>query len=259
MISVIILKYREELFRQAEANIRETIGTDYELIVVDNTASQYTSIAAAYNAGAEKASSEYLCFVHEDVVIKTQNWGQALLNDFANDGTTGLIGLVGSKFKSYQPTSYTNMIENGKYIVSGTNGSRDVEDVVCVDGLFLMTRKSAWARCRFDEKLIRGFHGYDMDYSLQVLAAGFRVVVHRGIAFAHYSSGNRNAEWYNTNKAVSRKWRKLLPVISRDLEKGKRQLLSLELKTIVHLSGSNRLKNLVKVPLRFFGFLLRKV
>ncbi|MFX4377337.1 glycosyltransferase, partial [Acinetobacter baumannii] len=62
----------------------------------DNSANRY-SICSAYNEGAEKAKYDNLCFVHEDVVFRTNNWGQIALTEVKK---FDLLGVAGSNYKS---------------------------------------------------------------------------------------------------------------------------------------------------------------
>ena len=43
------------------------------------------------------------------------------------------------------------------------------EEVVTLDGLGLFVRKEVWNLYPFDEKLLIGFHCYDLDFSLQIV------------------------------------------------------------------------------------------
>ena len=67
MISIIICSRTPDISQELKQNIGTTIGCDYELVVVDNSSNDH-SIFSAYNEGAEKAKSELLCFMHEDVL-----------------------------------------------------------------------------------------------------------------------------------------------------------------------------------------------
>src|SRR5208337_2764590 len=66
---------------------------------------------------------------------------------------------------------------------------KEIEDVVCIDGVFMFSKKEVFQKCRFDEKLLTGFHGYDMDFSLQVFFTGYRVIVDRMVVLYHASFG----------------------------------------------------------------------
>jgi len=250
---------------ELKENLASTIGVEYELVVIDNSRKEYTSIAVAYNEGAARSTSPYIAFVHEDVRFKTQGWGALALQHMAEDDRIGLIGVIGSKFKSYQVTGHPNSIEEQRFKCGTVNApprilkaeDRRREPVVCVDGLFLFSRCSIIGSSPFDVSVVKGFHGYDMDLSLTTHFGGSEVVVAHDISVDHFSRGHRNMDWYLTNRLISRKWSRHLPTISRDVHVTKWELFRLELKTIFWLVGKNRIKNLLKVPLWTVRFLLR--
>jgi hypothetical protein len=108
MISIIICSVHPSLFILIEENISKTIGTPpFEIIKIDNTNNQY-GICTAYNTGAAAAKFPYLCFVHEDVIFRSMNWGEELISFFEKNQETGLIGIAGSKYKSLSPGSWVN-------------------------------------------------------------------------------------------------------------------------------------------------------
>ena len=49
-------------------NIANTIGTEYELVHIDNSDPKY-SIYEAYNEGVKLSKYDNLCFLHEDVPV----------------------------------------------------------------------------------------------------------------------------------------------------------------------------------------------
>lgn len=233
MISIIISTHKPEIFKIFSENLNNTIGVEYELISIENNA-QY-SISEAYNMGIEKSSFSFLCFVHEDVLFKTQNWGKHLISIMENDPTVGLIGVAGSKFKSTYPLSgwgqgsRLNKYKRGhifhkinnkeeSYLNFDINpDSKDVEEVVCLDGVFLFSKKEVFENCRFDDKMLTDFHGYDADISLQVFFQNYKVLVDRGIELIHFSGGNYSTEYTIANKKIWRKWILKLPVATNDL------------------------------------------
>lgn len=267
VVCVVVLSYRPALLEALRTNIAASIGVPYELLVLDNGDGRYRSMAVAYNEGARRATAPIVCFVHEDVAFKSEAWGLRLAEHLERDPRIGLIGVIGSKIKSYQPTSHTNIIEGERYKCGSVNapwpaqglpsGAAAAEDAVCVDGLFLALPRRILERIRFDEVLITGFHGYDLDISLQVHLGGARVIAARDIAMDHFSKGNRTRAWYETNRAISRKWGRLLPTASRDLRLSAWRLFLIEWRTIRWLAGPNRFKNLAKVPLWTLCFLAR--
>jgi hypothetical protein len=49
------------------------IGCEYESIIIDNSENRY-SIFEAYNLGIDKSKYEYLCLMHDDILIYTIEW-----------------------------------------------------------------------------------------------------------------------------------------------------------------------------------------
>ena len=74
MLSLIICSRTPKISNKLEKNIAETIGCEYELVVIDNSQNKY-SIFSAYNEGVKRARGSVLCFMHDDIIYKTANWG----------------------------------------------------------------------------------------------------------------------------------------------------------------------------------------
>jgi len=98
-----------------------------------------------------------------------------------------------------------------------TKEHKETEDVVCVDGVFLFTKREVFQTCRFDDKLLTHFHGYDIDFSLQVFFQSYRVIVDRGILLDHHSSGDYSKQNTKANRKIGKKWLSKLPVATSDL------------------------------------------
>jgi len=241
VISIVVSTYKPELFQQFSANVAENIGVIYEILPVHNPG--IYSLCQAYNLGISKAKYSYCCFVHEDVLINTKNWGQHLINIMQQDRSIGLIGVAGSKFKSTYPTTgwgtgpfvkkfwrghYKTLDVNKKDIVEidldVTPKKTDVEDVIIVDGVFLFTKTEVLDKCGFDENMLTHFHGYDTDFCLQVHFNSYRVLVDRNLDILHYSKGVQGKEFANANKLILKKWSKKLPVATSDLRLGTMRL-----------------------------------
>lgn len=265
-ISFVIIRFKDNYYEQLFENLHKTCNVPFEIIEINNKNSGFTSISTAYNSSFNLAKYEFICFLHEDVIFINDNWGKKIISTMTKHPNIGLLGLVGSKFKSYQTTSYTNKIENGKFIVGKLSGhklskDKDFEEVVCIDGVFLLTRKSIVKNmsAAFDEKIIKGFHGYDLDFSLQIKNLGFYVAVTDVISIKHFSEGKRDLIWYQTNQKISKKWKKNLPCASSDLNYTSFKLNILEIKTMVWLNNSNRIKLIIKFPILLLKFFLRNI
>ncbi len=232
MISLIISTRKNQSEQQEiEQHIRESIGTSHEVIFIENH--KKYSLCEAYNIGFAKAQFPYLCFVHDDVNFMTPQWGKEAIEIMEQDASMGLLGVAGTKFKSSYPSAWGQSPYLGKYkrgrIIheyenkrelleyDGTNQPSNTEEVVVLDGVFLFAKRAIFSTCRFDEELLTHFHGYDIDFSLQVFFKGYKVCVTRNIEITHYSGGNYSAENTVANRKIAKKWRKNLPVATSDL------------------------------------------
>lgn len=224
MISIIVCSINENLFKKFAENVAITIGTSYEIIKIDNSANLY-SLAEAYNHGAEKATFPYLCFVHEDVLFVTNDWGVLLLNSFACNPQTGAIGIAGSNYKSLSPSGWPTLqqnLDNYNFIqyfhkwdknilqTNGSNGNQSLAEVKVIDGVFICTTKIIWNNNKFDSKTFSGFHAYDLDFSLQV-GIDHKIMITYQILLVHRSEGVLGKEWIKQVILLSKKWKNHLP------------------------------------------------
>jgi hypothetical protein len=230
MISVIICFRSGEYFDLLSRNINATIGVEHEIIGIENYKNQH-SICAAYNKGGEKARYAYLCFVHEDVEFVTENWGQKLIEHF-KDERTGLVGVAGNTYKSKIPTTWPqsvlqgietrriNIIQHYKRAVKEKehvvlNPLNEIKSqVVNLDGVLLVTTKSLWQLYKFDESLLKGFHGYDLDLSLKI-GQSHKLYVVYDVLLHHFSEGICETNCILDYISLHKKWQHRLPVISQ--------------------------------------------
>ncbi|QOW10881.1 hypothetical protein Q73A0000_11195 [Kaistella flava (ex Peng et al. 2021)] len=200
MLSIIISSYQEKYFSTLQKNIAETIGIDYEIVKIENP--NLMGICEAYNHGAKKAKYENLLFIHEDVEFITQNWGDLLIQ-FLNRPNWGIIGLAGCKYVPNVPFAWWDKFENSFRNLHQFNKNTEVrnyniseyKEVLAIDGVFLACRKKIHQEFPFNEN-IKGFHGYDLDFSVRVAEKYSNLLAHN-IKLKHFSEGNPNKEWWD--------------------------------------------------------------
>lgn len=221
MISIIITSINLDLRAQLSENIKRTIGTEHEIIAIDNTGNKY-SISQAYNLGANQAQYPYLCFVHEDILFHTKNWGELIVKHLST-GNNSLVGVLGCLIKTlmpsgvYTPIKYLNRINQLQRKRDGgidhyyENPLNELySQVATLDGMFLATTKSNHNKYSFDEKMLKGFHGYDIDYSLGQATNG-KVIVVYDILIEHLSHGGNTKGWIDAQLQITEKWQQHLP------------------------------------------------
>ncbi len=233
MISIIISSQKKALLEEVTKNIEVTIGVPFEIISIENSNGKM-GICEAYNAGASKAAFDILCFMHEDVLFETVGWGKNVATHLANK-QVGLIGLAGGDTKSLVPSSWSSSVFQSeisiiqhskdsavaprKIIKTGyPQNTATIKNVVCIDGVWMCTRKDVFEKYQFDNVYFKGFHGYDIDFSLQVFSH-YQVCVVFDVLLHHYSEGNYRKAWMSSAVMVSKKWGRSLPLSVRTLSK----------------------------------------
>ncbi len=261
MISVIICSREAELANQLVINIKESIGCEYEIIIVNNQDNKY-SISQAYNIGIEKSKGEMLCFIHEDVLFHTMDWGVEVINIYNSNPKIGLIGVAGAKIKTKTsspwwdcPEKYKVMhiIQHDKniniYKSSIGFAQEEIQEVAVIDGVFMVLRKEIFVQ--FDE-LNEGFHCYDLKISLDVVKKKYKVVVSNKILIEHYSIGLLDLNWFNSLLKFHKKNKNYLPLnISDDSIIAKEEFNSCK-KLVFYCIKFGRLKLLFRYWIKLF-------
>lgn len=226
MLSIIICSISPERLQTLETNIQQTIHAEYEIIAVDNRERKWP-IAKAYNYAAGQAKYPYLFFVHEDVMFHSCDWGEYIERKLC-ESDCGVIGFVGGKVmlncysgwnQHYEWVCchlYQRQGDLSRFDVCNVYLQSPFAEVVTVDGLGMFVRKDVWAKFPFDEALLTGFHGYDIDFSLQIVKSGNYknyICCSSQVLIEHFSAGTFDSRWIdNTVCLYKNKWSKILPV-----------------------------------------------
>ena len=262
MISIIICSRKKTIPDILLININETIGCDFELILIDNSKNLY-SIFEAYNLGIDKSVGVYLCFIHDDIFFHTHNWGNIIKKTFDLNDKIGLIGVAGSKIKSKMPSGWWNCpdeykeiniiqhishdkIENWNYGFKNVNTS----EVVTIDGVFMIMKRSL--NVFFNTKL-KGFHNYDLNISLECQIRGFKVVVTNEILIEHYSNGTIDKTWCASTIIIHKMYEYFLPLKIENIVKNEKKIeFNNGINFINQLLILGYYKNLIRIWLRLF-------
>lgn len=214
MLSIIISSYQRERYNNLIKNINDTIGDDFLYEVIQILNPNLMGITEAYNKGAKKAIYNHLLFVHEDILFHTSNWGQKLIQHFENP-SIGIVGVAGSSYVPQSPCGWyindsnynhihyiqNNKINNPTLIDTFSEGEIK-KRTFALDGVFLAIKKYIYLDILFNENL-KGFHGYDLDFSLRVAQSHENYVINN-ILIEHFSQGNPDKEWFESTIEIKR-------------------------------------------------------
>jgi len=200
-------------------HISNTIGVKHKVVCYPNH-NQY-GLAQIYNQAIKDHKENDCIFVccHNDIIIKTLNWGKLLLSKF-NNTNFDIIGVAGS---TYLPESGRWWDDRTKMcgIVEHTNGLTNwvsqysseiplVKEVVLIDGLFMSFDPDTIMNL-FDEDFV-GFHFYDLSFCVPNYLDGCNVGVTTSIRILHKSVGETNQQWENNRIQFVQKYQHDLPI-----------------------------------------------
>jgi len=191
------------------------------------------SIARTYNHLCEKAAArpdlEALVLVHQDAEIASPDFCQTVRSALSDPdvAVVGCVGAVGVRSIAWWEASVTLASFDNRYEEHGGGPLpafswtwddappyAQIGEVESIDGFVLVLSPWAVRDVRFDEELSR-FHGYDLDFCLQVREAG-RKVVTADFRAVHHRSLDMLSDldsWIEAHINVAEKWHGRMPGI----------------------------------------------
>jgi len=211
--SVVLVVHNQPALTQACVESLQATRGPFELCIVDNASGEDTvdyldrlaravplrylrndenvGLIRALNQGAQLATGELLCFLHNDTELRDPRWLERMQGAVASSAHIGLAGLYGVQ-RLRRDGRYV-----GRTIVHCLEGAPTLRtpqaEVAVVDGVCLfLARDVLDAVGGFDEGY-GFFHGYDRDLSFAVREAGLRCAVVNA-PFVHRGGGTRTGE-----------------------------------------------------------------
>lgn len=229
MISIIICSKQIATDPILLQNIKDTIGTEYEVIHIDNSTNRY-NIFEAYNQGVSQSHGEYLCFMHDDVIFHSKDWGTVVEKSLALKAV-GALGVAGGcvvqahtdwRFYRFHRLNYliqgvNTVEENSQYYTLDpplqTPYKRPLAMVAVLDGVWICIRRELFEQIRFDDVNYHDFHLYDSDICMQINTLGLCSFVTYDILLEHKSEGAFSAGFKENLEVFSNKWKEMLPLV----------------------------------------------
>jgi len=221
MISIIICSISPEKCNASVDNFKRTIGCPHEVIIFDNRKTKY-GLCKVYNHCAMQTNGDFLCFIHEDVLFKTENWGLILKNFYNSNENCGILGFAGGAYSPrmfmnwyvdirYENYTFPSEIDDIMETIKTNPRNELFSKVITLDGFCLFTSKNNWKNYKFDEETFDGFNFYDIDFSMgQYLNGRCNYVCHT-IEVTHLSRGTYAKDYFDAAIKFRHKYVNILP------------------------------------------------
>ncbi|MBR4276282.1 MAG: hypothetical protein IKQ32_04895 [Prevotella sp.] len=206
MLSLIICSVNKITPQWLTDNIKDTVGTEYEIIHIDNSENKYC-MCSAYNEGVKRAKGDILCFMHEDIRYYSRDWGKNVEKHMLTNSHVSMLGVFGSKvvpcdydfrFSGFTTghlvQRFVRVTDPQEYVLDGVHWDVNgpLEEVAMVDGCWFCIKASLFKgedAIKFDEKTFDSFHLYDCDICMQVNKKGGGIYIVSDIVLEHFSEG----------------------------------------------------------------------
>jgi len=215
--------------RCAERGIRRAAEPDSVVIAQPSLGSIFVTYNAILDQAAALDGLEALVLLHQDAELVSEDFCARAREALADPqvGVAGCVGAIGVRSIAWWEGSVTcasfvhRHADFGGGEVPGFSWSwadppayAQLGEVDTLDGFVLVLSPWAVRELRFDESL-GPFHGYDLDFCLQVRAAGRKVVTadFRAVHDHALRPFDDPSTWIDAHVAVAEKWAGRLPEI----------------------------------------------
>jgi len=227
--------------------IRMNTTVPYELVIVDNGSTDGTreyfeelskqadvkylrneinlGPIIAINQGIRASKYEYICQIHNDVVIFEKGWLEKIVSVMESDPNIGIVCLAGRQYIRKNCSCDEETLKHNLLSIGLNAPMRNtVEEIAVIDGMCFVFSKNLIDKIGLLDETYGMMHFYDMDFSLNSIKAGYKNVAVNVLAF-HVGNGGttrrsdfykqlvpNDLKLYNRNSRIfKRKWKDMLP------------------------------------------------
>lgn len=184
MISVICVYNDEHIFTSMLNKCLQKQTAKFELISINNTEGTFQSAAQALNHMGRQAQGEYLMFVHQDVILPSEQSLENIEKILAGIPDLGVAGCAGVDENGQQQGFIRDRYHLWGKPLAGPTAVQTLDESV------LIVPHPVFRDIQFDEENFTGWHCYGADYCLRAKSRGLGIYVIP--SFIYHNSPNVN-------------------------------------------------------------------
>ena len=200
-------------------NLKDTCNWMLNVVFIMND--NGTSLTKIYKEMLDKAETDIVVFIHDDIEFLKKGWGSEIVRLFQNNKDYGMIGVAGSA-EFDKNAAWWSYNEKYGQVLHRSNGKswlscfspllkEDLKEVCVIDGLFMAIHKQRISK-NFDEDFV-GFNHYDTSMCISNYIDGkCKIGVTTNIRIAHNSIGETKPNWFENKDLLNEKYSKYFPL-----------------------------------------------
>lgn len=182
-----------KMFQNLKDNIL-TQSIKVQLIGINNTSHKFTSCSSAYNYALNSVNTNYVLFVHQDIVFIEEDCIEKILNYLMCLGDYDILGLAGAKVGIDHVM--TNIFVQNIFHYGGSKRVVGLMECDTLDECIFGGKTSCFVEYPFDEYICDDWHLYAVERCLATKKRGDKVFV-CDVTLLHLSPGNVNLKFEN--------------------------------------------------------------
>ena len=202
----------DEYERWAGPSIRRCAEPDSVVLEQTGHGSIQDGLNAILDTAAGYADLEAVVLLHQDVELNDPGILGTIRRVFSDPaigilGTAGARGVLGMNWAAGDHAAGRVDWPGLQPFASVIELSEGAQEVDALDGVVIVASPAVARSVRFNPNLGSQFHGYDIDYCLQVRARGWKVVVDDLHVSHHVTAGYRDRDrWIRGTIAFQSRW-----------------------------------------------------
>lgn len=181
---------------------------EYELILIDNSNNQkYYSAMEAIEDAVNQAKESFIMIIHQDIIFESNDTLRTLSNYVNSISNLGVAGIAGAPYKNKSNTTLSCIKQGKNREYASNNRPNNITECQTVDECLFIIPRKILKEIKFTY-YGNSWHLYAVDYCLNVLKHGYKVVVLPINSIYHLSPGDSlDKSYYYVLKKIIKNYR----------------------------------------------------